>query len=73
MTYQFNVNIRIITFSILMLFLFTGIALKAEMRKGPYLIYPNSNTKMTVLWQLRNDAECKIDWGVVMYLILMVL
>ncbi|MCB0702474.1 MAG: metallophosphoesterase [Candidatus Kapaibacterium sp.] len=63
MAFRIDINIRIILFFVLMLFQLNGIALKGEMRKGPYLIYPNSSTKMTVLWQLRNEAECKIDWG----------
>jgi len=33
------------------------------MRKGPYLIYPNNNAQMTVLWQLDGTSACTIDWG----------
>jgi hypothetical protein len=33
------------------------------MRKGPYLIYPNRPTQMTVLWQLENSAMCLLRWG----------
>jgi len=33
-------------------------------RKGPYLIYPNDNTKMTVLWQtMKTPKVCFIEWG----------
>ena len=35
----------------------------ANRRKGPYLIYPNNNTQMTVLWQLDVTAGCTIAWG----------
>jgi hypothetical protein len=31
--------------------------------KGPYLIYPNNNTQMTVLWQVDVTAGCTIAWG----------
>lgn len=36
---------------------------KAEVRKGPYLIYPGSNTEMMVLWQLHTTSTCSIEWG----------
>ncbi len=32
-------------------------------RKGPYLIYPNNNTQMRVLWQVDVTAGCTIAWG----------
>jgi len=33
-------------------------------RKGPYLIYPNDNTKMTVLWQtVKTPKSSFIEWG----------
>ena len=38
-------------------------AQQGRMRKGPYLIYPNEPTRMTVLWQLENSAYCRIIWG----------
>ena len=31
--------------------------------KGPYLIYANDNTKMSVLWQVDVTAGCTIAWG----------
>lgn len=34
-----------------------------DMRKGPYLIYRNEPTEMTVLWQFRNTAACTLEWG----------
>ena len=34
-------------------------------RKGPYLVYPGTNTEMTVLWQTRRTpkAGSTIEWG----------
>jgi predicted phosphodiesterase len=34
-------------------------------RKGPYLVYPGTNTEMTVLWQARRTpkAGSTIEWG----------
>ncbi len=63
MTYQIIANNSIMKYYILTLILMSGALLNAEMRKGPYLIYPNSDTRMSVLWQLRNETECTIDWG----------
>ena len=34
-----------------------------RVRKGPYLIYPGDNTKMQVLWQLRNPVSHTLRWG----------
>ncbi|MHC4074821.1 MAG: purple acid phosphatase family protein [Planctomycetota bacterium] len=39
-------------------------AADAAMRKGPYLIYPDTNTKMQVLWQLDITQTCTLEWGV---------
>ncbi|MFH1313961.1 MAG: metallophosphoesterase [Candidatus Eisenbacteria bacterium] len=33
------------------------------MRKGPYLIYPGTNTEMQVLWQLTAAETCSLEWG----------
>jgi len=33
------------------------------MQKGPYLIYPNNNAQMSVLWQVNFTVGCSIDWG----------
>ena len=34
------------------------------MRKGPYLIFPEKNTEMTVLWQLTLQLPgCRLEWG----------
>jgi len=35
----------------------------ANIKKGPYLIYPNINTQMTVLWQVDVTSTCNIAWG----------
>jgi hypothetical protein len=35
----------------------------ATLKKGPYLIYPGSNTQMQVLWQLDASETCSIAWG----------
>ena len=36
----------------------------ANIKKGPYLIYPNNNTQMTVLWQVdASTSSCNIQWG----------
>lgn len=50
-------------FFILSIYILTSTFLNAEMRKGPYLIYPNDETKMTVLWQLTLTEESTIEWG----------
>ena len=63
MTYQINAITRIMKFLIFTIILLSSTLLEAEIRKGPYLIYPNSDTKMSVLWQIKNDVECTIDWG----------
>ncbi|MBN2377468.1 MAG: metallophosphoesterase [Sedimentisphaerales bacterium] len=34
-----------------------------EIEKGPYLIYPDDNTKMTVLWRLNATRTCMLEWG----------
>jgi hypothetical protein len=38
-------------------------AQQSRMRKGPYLIYPNSPFRMTVLWQIDNSDTCQLRWG----------
>ncbi|UCF44290.1 MAG: metallophosphoesterase [Planctomycetota bacterium] len=35
----------------------------ASFRKLPYLLYPGTNTQMTVLWQLNDTASCTLEWG----------
>lgn len=36
--------------------------------KGPYLIYPNDNTKMRILWQADSKATIsKVEWGTTTY------
>ena len=36
----------------------------ATLQKGPYLIYPDTNTQMTVLWQTdASPSNSKVEWG----------
>ena len=35
----------------------------ANIKKGPYLIYPGNNAQMTVLWQVDATTTCNIAWG----------
>ena len=36
----------------------------ANFRKGPYLIYPETNTQMTILWQADSSpGASKVEWG----------
>jgi len=32
-------------------------------RKAPYLIYPDDNSKMQIVWQLYTSDTCHIEWG----------
>ncbi len=40
-----------------------NLAFSANFVKGPYMIYPNSNTGMTLLWQLDKTQTCTLKWG----------
>ncbi len=42
---------------------FTTQTSTATLKKGPYLIYPDNNTQMQVLWQLDNNVICSLAWG----------
>jgi len=55
---------KIIVLMVVFLFFASG-SLWAAMVKGPYLIYPNDNTRMTVLWQLDSTVAegCLLEWG----------
>ena len=59
-------NIKLLVFLVvLVMCVATDVANATEMSKGPYLIYPDNNTQMTVLWQL-SDAlvgDCLLEWG----------
>ena len=36
----------------------------ASVKKGPYLIYPNDNTRMKVLWQTTGTpSTSRLEWG----------
>jgi len=67
---------RIRAFSVIVLVLYLGAfgtvschdglgpTAQAQIRKGPYLIYPGNSTSMTVLWQTdRTPAQATIEWG----------
>jgi len=46
------------------IFVFCNWTQATTLQKGPYLIYPNTNTRMTVLWQTDATPEnSKIEWG----------
>jgi predicted phosphodiesterase len=48
----------------LCLFLFSGNALSAaQIEKGPYMLYPGTNSQMTILWQLDSTTTCTLAWG----------
>ncbi len=32
-------------------------------KKGPYMIYPNDNSKMTILWQTSSTTSSTLSWG----------
>ena len=34
-----------------------------SIKKGPYMIYPNDNSKMTILWQLSSTTTSTLSWG----------
>ena len=48
---------------IIMLLSLTNIIQAQTIKKGPYMIYPNDNTQMTVLWQLSGSTTSTIEWG----------
>ena len=35
-----------------------------DFRKKPYLIYEGDNTKYALLWQLKSEDTCLVEWGV---------
>ena len=47
---------------LLIIFTVSSIA-NAAIVKHPYLIYPGTNTEMTVLWQLDSTRTCTLEWG----------
>ncbi|MCP5107777.1 MAG: metallophosphoesterase family protein [bacterium] len=46
-----------------LVFALGGILQAANIEKGPYLIYPDNNTQMTVLYQLDASSSCTLEWG----------
>ncbi len=50
--------------ALLLLVLFFAAAIAApKITKGPYIIFPGTNTEMMVLWQVNETAVCTFDWG----------
>ena len=46
------------------IFVFCACTQAITLQKGPYLIYPNTNDQMTVLWQTdATPINSKIEWG----------
>lgn len=43
--------------------LISAVSVRAAVEKGPYLIYPDVNTQMTVLWQTSGTETGTIEWG----------
>jgi hypothetical protein len=56
-------SLVVVVLCFLILGLLSSTALAQSMRKGPYLIYPGTNTEMQVLWQRTAVETCTIDWG----------
>ena len=38
-------------------------SLPPELLQGPYLVYPNDPTKMTVAWRCSSNVACILKWG----------
>ena len=53
---------KTVVLNVVLVLLVTGLS-RAGVRKGPYLIYPGSNTEMMVLWQLDISRSCGLEWG----------
>ncbi len=51
------------SFALLLIFCLTTSFASAAVIKGPYLIYPGTNTEMMVLWQKDVTQGCAIEWG----------
>ncbi len=50
-------------FALLLIFCLITSFASAAVIKGPYLIYPGTNTEMTVLWQKDSTHSCTLEWG----------
>lgn len=47
-------------------FIIVGFCTYAQnFRKEPYLLYPDSNTEMYVIWQLDASASCSTEWNTI--------
>jgi len=47
----------------LLLFVLLSLYIQAEIKKGPYLIYPGDNSRMTILWQVDQTETGYLAWG----------
>ncbi len=57
-------RLALISVIVLSFFLCGGNSLHAlQILKGPYMLYPGTNTQMTILWQLDATSSCSLDWG----------
>lgn len=50
-------------FILLMGLFFANTNFAQTIKKGPYMIYPNDNSKMTILWQLSSTTSSTLSWG----------
>ncbi|MEN8232303.1 MAG: fibronectin type III domain-containing protein, partial [Thermodesulfobacteriota bacterium] len=59
------VRMKSILLTLSLLVIAVGATAEAStLRKGPYIIYPNNNTEMTVLWQAdETPGASYIEWG----------
>ncbi len=58
-------SMRHFLIGIILLVLTVSQTWSANFKKGPYLIYENNNTEMTVLWQTDEDPSATtIEWGI---------
>ena len=56
-------NLKYKLFAILIMVAAVSINVYAQLRKGPYLIYPNKINQMHVLYQTHNTQQCTIYYG----------
>jgi len=50
-------------FALILAFITSFSSFSQTIIKGPYLLYPNNNTQMTVMWQTNATANAIIYWG----------
>jgi len=56
-------NMSKVFFTLFFVILSTTASSFAQICKGPYLIYPGTNSQMKVIWQLDTNIICQIQWG----------